>query len=201
MNQYEQAFESWLIEHRLRYVPVGQNKRAVLCRNRIKSFDFLVYPEQVLNPLFPDSLPDSYDIPPVIVEVKGRLHKGKSIEPLTNIQCWTTMEDILGLSAWQDAFSNAPVPYYAYFVFAYRFENPFLESQQLISYEYNDEKFCFFAVSLTDYIMHMTVRSKSWQTVTLSAADFRRFCVPAHKLFCGTDTDETNYHPLGRACS
>ena len=41
-NEYEQAFESWLIDNRLQYVAVDQQKRRVVARSRIKSFDFLL---------------------------------------------------------------------------------------------------------------------------------------------------------------
>ena len=189
MNQYEQAFEGWLNEQRLRYRPVNQSKRAVFERNKIKSFDFLVYPEQSFN-----------NASAVIVEVKGRLYKGSDVSALSNIQCWTTMEDIHGLLAWQQAFAGAAL-YLAYFIFAFRLEYPFLDSLPADAYEYDSEVFFFYAVSLDDYIRHMTVRSKSWQTITLTAADFRKFSIPAGRLFCRMDQHETIYHSDSRVCS
>lgn len=200
MNQYEQAFGGWLNEQRLRYTSVNQTKRAVFRQNKIKSFDFLVYPEQNsgLTQSF-GHLSESL-ASPVIVEVKGRLYKGSDISALNNIQCWVTMEDITGLLAWQDAF-DGPLPYVAYFVFAFRLEYPFTEILPDGVYEYDSEVFCFYAVSLEDYIKHMTVRSKSWQTLTLSTADFRRLCIPGYRLFNRTSQYETIHPTDSRVCS
>ncbi len=44
VNEYERAFEGWLVENGVQYVMIDQARRRLLARNRIKSFDFLLYP-------------------------------------------------------------------------------------------------------------------------------------------------------------
>ncbi len=43
-NEYEQAFENWLVENHLQFVAVDQQKRRIFARNKIKSFDFFYIP-------------------------------------------------------------------------------------------------------------------------------------------------------------
>ena len=200
-NQYEKAFASWLIDNRVEFVPVDQQRRAVFARSRIKSFDFLVYPKT------PDagggsnsSSRDIFNAAPTIVEVKGKLFKGSSLKNLTGLQNWVTTADIRGLTAWEDSFDGAQ-PFRAIFVFVYRLEYPYAEKGSYHTYEYDGERFFFLAVSLDDYKKNMTVRSPSWQTVSLGAADFRSLAVPAHRIFCRTDEYERNHNQDCRVCS
>ena len=93
-NDYEQAFASWLVDNRVQYVPVDQTKRTVLLRNRIKTFDFLVYPR----------CRGDLDASMLVTEVKGRKFKGKSLTKMSGLQCWVTMQDIIGLLDWQEKF-------------------------------------------------------------------------------------------------
>ena len=70
-NHYEKAFESWLIENRLRYISIDQSKRAAFSGAGLKSFDFLVWPG--------DSLP-------LLVEVKGRKCSAISLDKPSAMQ-------------------------------------------------------------------------------------------------------------------
>ncbi|MHC4215691.1 MAG: HYExAFE family protein, partial [Planctomycetota bacterium] len=63
-NHYERAFESWLIDNHIQYVPIDESKKTVFGRVKIKTFDFLVYPR--------GQQPKPYVI---ITEVKGKLFK------------------------------------------------------------------------------------------------------------------------------
>ena len=200
-NQYEKAFASWLDDNCVEYVPVDQQKRAVFARSMIKSFDFLVYPKTDNDRCGTNySGRDIFNAAPAIVEVKGKLFKGSSLRKLTGLQNWVTTADIRGLTAWEDSFEG-PQPFRAVFVFVYRLEYPYAETGQYHTYEYDGEKFFFLAVSLADYKKNMTIRSKSWQTVSLGAADFRSVALPAYRFFCRTDEYERDHNQNCRVCS
>ena len=49
-------------------------------------------------------------------------------------------------------------------------------------YDFDDNRYVFFAVKLDDYRLFMKVRSPKWQTVTLPADKFRRCAVEISKL-------------------
>jgi hypothetical protein len=164
---YEQAFESWLMDNHVQYVVVDQQKRKMFARNKIKSFDFLLYPA---------------DSAPVIAELKGRRFKGKSLAGLTSLQCWVTMEDIRGLIRWEDVFAEG---FEALFIFAYEFENIIVETDGRDVYDFQENQYMFYAVKLDDYREFMKVRSPKWQTVTLPAAKFREFAIPVRELLLG----------------
>ena len=159
-NQYEQAFETWLIDNRLQYLPVDQQKRRIFARSKIKSFDFLLYPA---------------NSEPVIAEVKGRKFKGSSLAKLSSLECWVTMEDVRGLIRWEQVFGKG---FEASFIFVYGFDKIDIEYDGKEVFEFTDHRYMFYAVRLDDYRTYMTVRSPKWQTVTLPAARFREFAVP-----------------------
>lgn len=165
-NRYEQAFENWLIDTRAQYVAVDQNKRAVFARNRIKSFDFLLYPRR----------PDA-DI--VIGEIKGRRFKGTSLAGLKGLQCWVTMEDVRGLLQWEQVFGKG---YAGAFIFAYELRRIDVESDGREIYDFAGSRYVFFGVRLEDYRAHMTLRSPRWQTMMLPADKFRTCAMPAADL-------------------
>ena len=164
LTNYEQVFENWLIENRVQYVVVDQQKRRMFARSRIKSFDFLLYPANSA---------------PVIAEVKGRKFKGKSLAALARLECWVTMEDVRGLIRWEQVFADG---FEAAFIFVYQFEYIDVETDGRDVYDFDRGRYMFFTVKLDDYRRFMKVRSPKWQTVTLPAAKFREFAVPAGEL-------------------
>ena len=163
-NQYEQAFENWLIDNRLQYLPVDQHKRRVFARCRIKSFDFLLYPANSM---------------PVIAEVKGRKFKGTTLATDPSLQSWVTMDDVRGLIRWEQVFDAS---FEAAFIFAYKFERIDVETDGRVVYDFTEDQYMFYAVRLDDYRAFMTVRSPKWQTVMLPAAKFREFAIPLRKF-------------------
>lgn len=165
-NQYEQAFENWLIDNRAQYVVVDQHKRAVFSRNKIKSFDFLLYPARGDREI-------------IITEVKGRKFKGTSLSRLAGLECWVTMDDVRGLIRWEQVFGKG---YAGAFVFAYEFEKIDVELNGRDAYGFDEKRYIFFGVKLDDYRTFMTVRSPKWQTVTLPAEKFRSCVVPMGEL-------------------
>jgi hypothetical protein len=163
-NHYERAFENWLIDNRIQYIAVDDQKRAAFGRSNIKSFDFLLYPrnQQI-----------------IIAEVKGRKFKGTSFAKLTGFECWVTAEDIAGLTKWQEVFGPEHT---AIFVFAYKIENIDVDFDGRDVYDFDANRYMFFAVKLDDYRRFMKRRSPKWQTVTLPADKFRRCAVQMQKL-------------------
>jgi hypothetical protein len=180
-NHYERAFESWLIDNHIRYSTIDERKRAelpALVRSaeasglcKFKSFDFLLYPrnQQV-----------------IIAEVKGRSFKGTSFAKLAGFECWVTAEDIGGLTKWQEVFSagrlTAGQGHTAVFVFAYKIENIDVDFDGREVYDFDANRYIFFAVKLDDYREFMKRRSPKWQTVTLPADKFRRCAVQMQNL-------------------
>jgi hypothetical protein len=181
-NDYEQAFEGWLAENGVQYIAVDQARRSLLARNRIKTFDFLLYPADHTDILGCGVRgPDSPAV--IIAEVKGRQFKGKTLRGRPSLQCWVTTEDIHGLLAWQRRFDQPSEPARAVFIFAYRFELPLVETDGREVYDFADHRYMFYAVALDDYCRCMKTRSPRWRTVMLGAADFRRLSVDVRRLF------------------
>ena len=164
LNHYERAFGNWLIDNRVQYIAVDEQKRAALGRSKIKSFDYLLYPrnQQI-----------------IVAEVKGRKFKGTSFARLAGFECWVTTDDIDGLSRWQEVFGPG---HSAVFVFAYRMENIDVDFDGREVFTFDGNRYIFFAVKLYDYCSFMKVRSPKWRTVTLPADRFRRCAVQMDKL-------------------
>ena len=163
-NHYEQAFGSWLADNGVRFLAIDQQKRRAFSSSSIKSFDYLVYP------------PDSE---PLLVEVKGRTFKGVSLEKLTGLDCWVTMDDCEWLEKWQQVFGTG---HSAVFVFAYVIENIDIEFDGREVYDFCNRRYVFFCVMLDDYRTKMKIRSPKWKTVTLAAEAFRQLAFDVEKL-------------------
>lgn len=166
-DHYELAFEHWLVENRISYVPVDQQHRCSLIRSPVKSFDFLLYP---------------HNGSPILAELKGRRFTGTTLEGLKNLQCWTTMEDVRGLLQWRDVIGAEGKPAQAVFLFAYHLVNMDIETDGREVYDFADRRYLFLAVDLDGYRNYMTCRSPRWQTVTISAKAFRDLVVPVRNL-------------------
>ena len=164
LNHYERAFGNWLIDNRIQYIAVDEQKRAALGRSNIKSFDYLLYPrnQQI-----------------IVAEVKGRKFKGTSFARLAGFECWVTTDDVAGLSRWQEVFGPGHT---SAFIFAYKIENIDVDFDGREFYDYNANRYVFFCVKLNDYRSFMKVRSPKWQTVTLPADKFREYAVQMQNL-------------------
>jgi hypothetical protein len=163
-NQYEQAFENWLIENRIQYVAVDEHKKAAFARHKIKSFDFLLYP-------------DNGQI--IITEVKGRRFKGTTFAKLAGLECWVTIDDVDGLASWQKVLGP---DHQAVFVFVYGVENIDVDFDGRPVYEFQGARYVFFCIKLDYYRSYMKRRSPRWQTVTLPADKFRQCALQISEL-------------------
>ena len=164
LNHYERAFANWLIDNRIQYIAVDEQKRAALGRCKIKSFDYLLYPPNQKI---------------IVGEVKGRLFKASSFARLAGFECWVTTDDVASLTAWQRIFGPSHV---AAFIFAYKIERPDVDFDGREVYDFEGERYIFFCVKLSDYCRYMKQRSPSWRTVTLSAENFRKCAVQMQGL-------------------
>jgi hypothetical protein len=158
-NHYERAFESWLIDHRVRYVRADEHKRLGPARRSVKNFDFLLHTGSGRH---------------VIAEVKGRTFKGTSIAHLKGLDCWVTRDDVEGLQLWQHALGAG---HEAAFVFAYRVLNVDVDFDGRETQVLGPDRYVFLAVGVDDYARHMKRRSPKWQTVTLPAEKFREVAI------------------------
>jgi hypothetical protein len=154
-NHYERAFEDWLSCNNIQHTVIDERKRSALGRSNLKSFDFLLYPPNGRT---------------IIAEVKGRAFKGTSFAGLAGFECWVTADDIDSLANWQQVFGAGHT---AVFVFAYKIENIDVDFDGREVFDYNTDRYIFFAVSLDDYRKFMKRRSPKWKTLTLPARRFR----------------------------
>jgi len=176
VNLYEQVFESRLREHKIVFESVVQTQRVEAGAGRVKNFDFLLHPRG-----------DA----PVLVELKGRTFHGASLAGLKGLDAWVTFEDVQALSYWLDVYRRQKPATRAVFVFVFRMEQVDIESDGQVLYEFAGERYLMLSAALTDYRRGMKPRSTRWQTVTVSAEDFRRIARPFECLTAdyAEDTD------------
>ncbi len=155
-NHYARAFQSWLDENKVKYIAVDQSKRVAFAANRIKSFDFLLYPNSETA---------------VLTELKGRKFKGDSLAGLKNLQNWVTADDVKGLMSWEKIFDGTIAN--AVFVFTYMLEKIDVDSDGEEIYDFADNRYVFLAIELDDYRKNMMVRSPRWKTVYIPAKKFK----------------------------
>jgi hypothetical protein len=167
-NHYERAFEDWLIDNHVRYVPIDESKKTVFGRAKIKRFDFLIHPCRQGT----DSLV-------VVTEVKGKLFKGTSLAGLKGLECWVPADDVDGMAAWQRIFGPGHL---LLFVFVYCLVNPDVDLDGRSFHEYDGNRYVFLGVTLDDYRKFMKQRSPRWRTVTLAADRFRQCAVQLEEV-------------------
>jgi len=161
-NNYEAAFEEYLRDQALPYIGVDETRRATLGDGPVKSLDFIVYGLKGCR---------------LLVDVKGRRFPGGTPEKPRNVwECWSTRDDVNGLTKWAQIFGPA---YEAAFVFMYKLaEGVTLASDTPDLWEWRGQRYLLRAVLVEDYAKYMRVRSPKWGTVGLSKAAFREIVRP-----------------------
>ena len=71
-NHYEQAFDCWLADNAVNYVYVDQHKRQSFSSERVKTFDYLIYPAKSAST-------GQSAGPIVIAELKGKIFRSSSL--------------------------------------------------------------------------------------------------------------------------
>ncbi len=162
---YEAAFEDYLRRRGVPYVPVEEARRAVFAGERVKSFDFIVYPGRERNWL---------------VDVKGRRFPYITEHGTRRYwENWVTQEDLAGLAEWEGVFGG---DFEARFVFAYLLEGPPDRWPTLAPHRFGGEEYAFVSVRLADYRQYARPRSSSWETVSMGMRRFRQICQPLDVL-------------------
>jgi len=164
VNHYERAFESWLIDHQVRYVRADESKRIGRGCDSVKNFDFLLYARSGRR---------------VIAEVKGRTFTGTCVSELKGFDCWVTLDDIESLQTWQGVLGR---DHEAVLVFVYRITRVDVDCNGRDALDCDPDRYLFLCVRVTDYQSDMKRRSDKWRTVTLSAARFREVAVDLSSL-------------------
>ena len=158
-NHYERAFENWLIDRGVKFVRAEDHRRLGPAGATVKSFDFLLRADN-----------GKY----VAAEVKGRTFRGTSLVGLKGLDCWVTLDDVEGLLLWQRALGEN---YVTVFIFAYRIVHVDVDLDGREVFCVGHDRYVFLAVRAEDYHRYMKRRSPRWRTVTLPAAEFRRYVV------------------------
>lgn len=150
------AFERLLRLIRRPYVSVNETRRALFQEASLKSMDFVVYSAQTSN---------------LLIDVKGRRSLGRG----SCWESWTTQEDVTDLLRWEAVFGNG---FRGLFVFAYELCTPRDAQQHSLIWELRGRQYAFYGVWAQEYAESMRQRSRSWQTVSLPAEEFRRLRKP-----------------------
>ncbi len=153
---YEAAFEGYLRDRKTPYVAVDEAKKALFASTKLKSFDFVVYSKAGPN---------------LLVDVKGRQAKQNSTR--RGYESWTTERDVEDLIQWQEVFGEG---FKAVLAFVYWIEPPLLPEPG--TFEFRDRWYLLMGIDLIEYRNHMRRRSAKWETVCLSADDFRQLARP-----------------------
>jgi hypothetical protein len=162
-NHYEAAFEAWLRERRLPYVAVDEARRSRFPGGSIKSLDFIVSPPAGLSWL---------------VDVKGRRFAGRGAGQYW--KNWSTRDDLVSLARWERWFGER---FGSLFVFAYNVvgDRSPLPFERL--FEFRGGLYAFVGIRLSDYATHARQVSRRWDTLALSASNFRRLAAAAEDFF------------------
>jgi hypothetical protein len=153
---YEAAFEAFLRERRIPYVAVDEAKKALFANAKLKSFDFVVYPQNK---------------PRLLVDVKGRSLRNRAKR--SGFETWTTEADVKDLLQWEQVFGDG---FTAVLVFVYWIDPPLTPEPGM--FEFRDRWYMLVGVDLAEYRDHMRRRSAKWETVCLPAEDFRSLARP-----------------------
>src|SRR5581483_6048926 len=159
-NHYEAAFEAFLRDRRVGFVPVDEARRTLLGDADVKALDFIVV-----------------DSARLVVDVKGRRFPGGPAgNPRKVWQNWAAEEDVDGLARWAAHFGP---DFRGVLAFVYHIEPPFrLPADTPDLFEYRDRAYLMRAVAADDYRAAMRPRSRRWGTVHLPTAAYRRLVRP-----------------------
>jgi hypothetical protein len=164
-NHYEAAFEAFLRDSAIPYVAVDEARRAVLTDGRsLKSLDFLVAPRGATTWL---------------VDVKGRRFPSGE-EHLQYWKNWSTRDDLESLAEWESLFGEG---FRGLFVFAFHIVAKRLPVEESLVVSFRGERYAFLGVELPEYRRLCRVISPQWQTLAVSARDFRAVARPVQELF------------------
>ena len=159
-NHYDAAFEEFLRERGAPHVVVDETRRSLLGDLSLKSMDFIVYSERAAN---------------LLVDVKGRRFPSGGDAGLHKWENWATKDDLASLTRWAAIFGHG---FRSTLVFAYHVLDPRWLTELADPFLFRGRTYSFYGVWADDYRNAMRTRSASWETVSLSSAEFRRLRRP-----------------------
>lgn len=164
-RHYENAFRDYMRGRGVPYVPVNEQQQAIFAGQKVKSFDFLVYPGGSQH---------------WIVDVKGRQFPYVGPEGAKRYwENWIVQEDLDGLREWEEVFGEN---FTAYLVFAYLLQGPPDRWPVGQPHGFNGRLYAYRAVRLRDYAEHCRRRSDRWGTVSVASGVFREISQPVEAL-------------------
>ena len=163
-NHYEAAFEAYLRELRLPYVPSEENRRSLLADGTtIKNFDFIV--------TVPDS--DSW-----LVDVKGRRFPGGQ-KNRSYWKQWSIFDDLVGMQTWESLFGRN---FQGLFVFAYQVignKSPVPPDKIFV---FRKRLYAFIGIRFAEYASEVRLISPRWNTYSMPAKRFRQLARPFDEI-------------------
>ena len=161
-NPYETAFEGYLQWHRLCYVAVDETRRCYLGEDYVKNLDFIVHGEAGAR---------------LLVDVKGRrFPTGPAGKERRVWECWSTQEDVSGLSRWAELFGPG---YQGLLVFTYHLLPSVVLAEDTDDlWTWRGRRYLLRAVPVDAYRRHLRVRSPKWGTVGLPNEAYRKLARP-----------------------
>ncbi|MFQ5412041.1 MAG: HYExAFE family protein [Phycisphaerae bacterium] len=164
-SHYEIAFESYLNRRGTPCVPIEDFPQVTRAQTGAKGFDYIVYPPSG---------------PACLVEVKGRKSRAPTADGDCRQKTWVTRADVEGLLAWQEAFGG---DFEASLVFAYWIDgastNPIDPPRRPPpTFTLAGRDYSFWIVPIREYARHQKRLSRSWDTVSIPVAVFRRISRP-----------------------
>lgn len=159
-NHYDAAFEGYLRERRAPHVVVDEQRRSLLQDASLKSMDFIVYSHRPEN---------------LLVDVKGRRFPSGGEAGRHKWENWATADDLASLRRWEAVFGDG---FRSLLVFAYHVLQARWLPDVQDPFPHRGRVYAFYGVWADEYRDTMRARSKSWETVALPSAAFRRLRRP-----------------------
>lgn len=172
-NHYEAAFEAWVRAARVPYVMVDEKRRALKNSGSMKSLDFIVSPPHHEN---------------LLVDVKGRKYPRSHRPDGGKWTNWAHEEDLHYMREWEELFGEG---FRALLVFAYEAVLPEKYPELEPYFAFRNRYYSFFGVWADDYRARDRLISPSWETVGLTAAEYRDVRFPLHELIAPTEVPPT----------
>lgn len=193
-NHYEAAFEAYLRVCRVPYVAVDEAKRSLLASgDSVKSLDFIVSPDVTVSPTSYGSLSSSHPSSdsPInwLVDVKGRRFPSGDRHK-QYWKNWSTRDDLTSLGRWENLFGEM---FGGLFVFAFNIVGDRSPLPAADLFEFRRALYGFVAIRLADYSCFAREISPRWDTVAMSATDFRRLARPIRQFLAPAYSSELNY--------
>lgn len=175
-NHYEAALEDYLRAERVPYVAVDEKRRALSRHGSLKSVDFILSPEPA------DQWPaDHWPITRWLVDVKGRRFPSGTRRK-QYWRNWATAEEVRSLSHWARRFGPE---FGGLLVFAYHLVADRSPTAPEQVHYWRGEPYAFVGVPIDAYRAAARTLSRSWDTVSVPAAQFRRLARPLSEFLGG----------------